>query len=599
MSDQSYNVLIRYTSTGSAAPPGIKIAIGQTEQLQSSARAARSSFDGLGSSIGSVGSALTLAAGGLLTGFGAAAFKAIKTGFMDMNAAIEETQIGLAGIFQSQGWADSLQESMIIASSSIAKMRKDAAALPGSFTELTDTFRTIAIGAAQAGLTVKQTRELAGLTSAVSHSVGLAPHVAAREMAGLLMGHAGHLNLLGQRLGGWVGSEAQKFNQETGEKHYERISEKLAGYKESFELYQHSFEGLFSTFKDHVKGVFQLMSAPLFGRAKASLEKINAWFSQNTHLWEKWGSQVGEMIGKAWDYGTDKIQLWGPAIKAFAQDAFSDLKDVWDKIGPIVKSVSNHLRESMLNGKLLDKLESTVKMLLALKIGGGILSAGSSAAGLVSGGSAAVGALGAGGAVAGLAGLTLAAVGAAAALGEMSALADATSPNHLEAAKAASRLSTQLDKLTTSDGVSRFQPRVLEPMGVAFTSATAEIIGGLNDLLNPLESLRVVLNRFDGLGDVFDKWYSDMFGGMGHHFKKTTEGGNGELLKTVDRESIRQARNAVPPNHTTHIHRVEINVLSNQDPSRIARVVGEHLQDINRRPKQASKGGFQNFSNKT
>ena len=169
-----------------------------------------------------------------------------------------------------------MPEGMSVASSVMAQMRKDAAALPGEFRDLVGIFKTISVPGFQAGASIDQIRSLAAQAMAVSQVMGLPMEQASREMAMLLEGRAGapH-NVLGMRMAGLGGERAEAFNKMPAADRLETVRKELEKFAPAIEAYSHSFEGLSSTLVDNAKRFLGLATAPIFDRIKGVLSDAN------------------------------------------------------------------------------------------------------------------------------------------------------------------------------------------------------------------------------------------------------------------------------------------------------------------------------------
>jgi len=131
---------------------------------------------------------------------GAAAIGALAYGVVGINNELEKTEISLAAIFNANGITN-FTGGMALAADQMAKMRRDAAALPGETRDLVGIFRMVSVPGFQAGGTVDELRKLSGSAMAAGSVMGLPMEQVARETAMLLQGRAGGHNVLGMDLG--------------------------------------------------------------------------------------------------------------------------------------------------------------------------------------------------------------------------------------------------------------------------------------------------------------------------------------------------------------------------------------------------------------
>jgi hypothetical protein len=366
---------------------------------------------------------------------------AVTWGVMKLNSELETTRTSLGAIFTAQGQAGTLNAGLELASDTIVQMRKDAALLPGEFSDLLNIMSTTAIPAFQAGLDVDGLREMSSKLMASGVVASMPLDMVAREAAQLMGGRAGGHNVLGQRLMGLHGDTAKQFNKMTAADRLEKINTELDKYSGAIQVFGQGWEGLSSTAVDAGKEWVRMMSEPLFDVLKTDLGGINEWFDQNQSLLSAWAQVIGQKLVEAWDWGKKKILEWWPLIQNFASVAMDRLKAVWVDIEPAVVRIGEALKEALAdpNGSI-DKLITLAKLWGVAKVSGGVLGMGGKVvgagaqtyiglaqAGLVGGGGAATAAGGAaaGGVGAGAGAGGLLGGGAMAALGTAAATAGA------------------------------------------------------------------------------------------------------------------------------------------------------------------------------
>lgn len=540
-----------------------------------------------------------LTAGLAMLGAGAAAGAAVY-GIGKLNNELEGTGISLAAMFGAQGLTRDLNEGLAMASDTLRDMRKDAAALPGEFSDLKSIFKDVAIPGFGAGANVSQLRELASKTMAFGAVAGLPMEQVGREMAMLLEGRAGAHNVLGMRLAGLGGDQAQTFNAASPEARLETLTKALDKYAPAVEAYKHSFDGLFSTGIDNAKHFVQLASAPMFERAKLDLERIDNWFDKNETKVAAWAGKFGDRLGDAWDFAESRIEAWWPAIEAFTEHAYARLAGIWTEIQPYVERFGETMHKALEDPGTLDRIESVLKLYAAAKIGhgafglvggpamslaklGGSMLGGEGTAGIGgAGGLASVGelsaALGPLALAAAAAGVSVA--GAAHAFeDETSAMHDTVVTNVSDLKDTVGRIWGDMTEIVSAD-VELLSPAVTELadlMGTGMTYGLRAAATAAENFLGPLAAIAHLMRKVTGKLD------EDTYEPSKHELP--SYGTMQALTGLAAREQEKRSTTSHPGGHNTNIAKVEIVVTTNQDPSRVARVIEDHLVNLKRHPR--------------
>ncbi len=508
----------------------------------------------------------------------AGAFAAVTYGIVAMNAEIEETTIGLAGIFQAQGQTKTgwqgFNDAMDLGAGQLKEMRKDAAALPGEFKDLVNVFRTIAIPGLHAGLNPTELRQFSAKTMAIAATTGLPMHVAAREMAGLLEGRSGAHNMLGQRLLGLSGGKATAFNHKTEAERYKMLNDEMNKYQHAFNAYQNSFAGLKTTFTDYAKMFLATATAEPFERVKAALRDMNAWFGGgNGTRAETMAQNIGHALAAGFDYALHEFHKVRDEIMRFAE--WSKTHSIKDKAVGIAKS--------------------GLGMYAGAKIAGtGLQMAGGAMSMMGSGGAlAGLGSAGAMGTAAALAAPAVAALMVATvSLGfALEAAADKTSTWHKAALTATDDMTVAFSELT--NGLAASLAGLGPIFKDQFTTIGIQLIQGITagmKIAGFLWAPAAAMAR--DIGNDYDKYVVQPRGGVQEEYKKSAGSqymwDSTEILDKAFKNGKKNLEHDLkPPNHTTHIHRVEINLSSNADPSRIARMTVDELTNLARHPTSA------------
>lgn len=534
---------------------------------------------------------------------GAAGAGAIIYGVKDLNNELESTKISLGTIFAANGIASGVPEGMTRASEIVKTMRQDAKALPGEFDDLKNVFTTGSIDAFRAGATPEQWEKVAAKVMASAKVAQVPMDVAAREFAQLMEGRAGAHNVLGTRLFGLSGGAAKKFNAEDDATRYAELSKTLDKYGGSIDEFGKSFDGLSSSLIDNGKNLLRQATEPLFNVLKGELTSVNDWFDSNQNMLEEWASVIGHDLVKAFQFGKEEIELWEPAVQQFAVNAYNKLHEIWDDIGPTVEKVGSAIREALKDPGTIDKLIHLLELWATLKIAGGVadavggaVNAGSGLWNVAKGIGGVAG--GAGGAISGAVSGASDAVGAGGALayGLAAALPTAlagglfygafggveTQQDHDDDATAAGKAMANKqwdDAVAAGKSVTEIMQQSRDEiafMNANFQTVTASAYDLQMAANAAAHALLVAGGSFVGGQQAVDDRDREDALAVAHAFNHPLNG-SGDAKKKADK---------VGGGHGgTSIQKVEIVVTSNQNPSRIARLVYAEMGKVARNPR--------------
>lgn len=613
MPDITYQVAIDYVTTGSVSKDLDK-AHGGAQKLGSLLNAVWSSSADYGSNLVSSFQGAVEHAGSLLatvTKIGAAAgVGAVVYGIGKLNADLESTQIGLAATFNAFGAVENFSEGTRLAADMVEKMRKDAQALPGEFADLKAFFSLSLSPGLQAGKTPAELEKMSATMMATAASLQVPMDQAAREYAMLLGGRAGAHNILGAKLG-LTGAKATAFNAESGAKRAEDIIKLTKPFDAALPAMEHSWDGLTSTLRDTLKHALQLGTAAPFEHVKATLERINGWFDNNSARVGRWAQQVGDGLALAWDKGVALAEDWWPTILTVAKELGHELSVIWEKVEPAVSKIAEGLKGALGDGSAMRDLKKIVELYALTKVTGvGQTSAAGSALGGVVG--AGIGAMAgnpqagaaiggeAGGAL-GIAGVIAGPLGWAAQKGVEIGLASAIAggPNQEAALDAMGNLGQATQKLTDDFNV-KVLPS-LEKFAIANINTATMVIDFADKLTRPIDSLGDYLDTLSGhvgmAGDAMIMMYDKLIRGPKLGADPAMEAidrsmvpmsnmmamAGGKIVDFASQQAFK-AKGAGPGAGGTHIQKVEIIVSSTQDANRVAEAVEKRLVNIKRHP---------------
>lgn len=519
---------------------------------------------------------------------------AMGAAVVNMNGKLEETQIALAAIFQANGASPSFGAGMGLAQTQMAKMRKDAADLPGEFTDLVNIFQTIAPNTFRGGLGADSTREMAAQTMAMAAIMRIPMHVAAREMSALIEGRAGSHNIMGLRMMGLAGSKATEFNHLSEAERIKRLQAEMSKYGDALGAYRHSFIGLFSTFKDNAKQLAVIGGKPLFESVKRQLESINGWFTENKPKIDAYANYIGQKLAHGFEYGVSWLKEYGPIVWDVASNAAVRIHEAWARMEPTIERIGSKIQSFFADPRAIDKLEHIAMLALGFKVAAPMVGeVGRWGLQTALGGSEGIGAAIAAPEV--LVASAAVATLAAAAYGAKLALDDTSYAFHNQAfdmwalAKENTAAATKNIADSTSTTMTNLQSSmdpVLKNMGtvaigaidawawamrqgsehISFFVAQIPVVG---------TALSILAQNFDDAGNELKRHLREKDPGL---LKRLDSEGGGDTLS--DKTKVH--------NSVTHINKVEIIIQSDQDPSRIARMTVSELSKLQKN----TKSGF-------
>lgn len=258
----------------------------------------------------------TIAAGGLAGGLIAG---------IGINQELQDLKISLAATFQANYGIDPFTQALGAADSMMQKLRKDANDLPGTLQDLGGIFKSIAPVSGNLGLTPEKTEALAAHAMAAGKVSGLSGPVIGREMSLLLSGNAHANNVLGVRLG----LDMKALNKMSGEDRVKTLTTSLARYDDAIKAFSHSYSGVSTTFADNAKMFLGALTQPAFRKLTSLLEEANGWWTTNRVSALRSANVIGEAFVHKFDMVREKIEGWIPALKRVAEYISNlDLGDV-------------------------------------------------------------------------------------------------------------------------------------------------------------------------------------------------------------------------------------------------------------------------------
>lgn len=604
MSDIAYRLLVDMSAKGSLGP--------QLGQMQAQAKGLDTSLQGLGGSLKqgfqaglssvtgtleSIGdklvdltvSAAKIGAVGLV---GAAAYG------VKLNDELEKTQVGLAAIFKAQGVSSNMTDGLELATAAMEKMRIHARDLPGELKDLQLIFRLGMTPGLQLGASVGQLERISANAMAAAATSNMPMDQAARELAQLYNGHAGGHNVFGQMLG-FSGEAAKKLNAAQGGERLKLIEDALGKYKDSIPVFAKTFDALTSTLKDNADQTLKRATKPLFDAMKGQLDRANKWFGDNEEKVGHWADNVGRRLEQAFEAGRRKVEEWTPAVQTFAQNASAELAHIWQVAKPFVERLEKGGISFLSDPNSMKSIEHAAMLYGGLKATRALSPIISPMLGGL--GDALGGTLGLTGAGASIASLGATAAVAAPAIlllvGTLSALTDKSSEYHASVTQHVRDLGREAESIGKhlSNVGERIGPWAAHP----FEAASNLWLGQLEMQVSWLEKAAKGLDVFTGsLKSLLDKvgvtaptMTTDAPDPLDRSAENAalTESLNpikamGQIIKDLDLDAQKTKKGAGGGGGGTTIQKVEIVITTNQDPTRIARLVEDRMISISRNP---------------
>lgn len=597
MADVTYGVNVEYLSTGNLSLPSSSLdkATSGFDKLQSSAH----SFNGvLDSIIGGMWHLGVAAAEGIgaavVGGFGLALHESIK-----FNEQMENSQVGIATMANAaeglNGFLDPKEafgNQYRLAGDVIKQMRQDAMKLPGTFADLQRIMTDISGPGENIGMGQANIEKMSAEAMSAAAAMNLPFKQVGMQIGEMLSGSARITNRTFRGLN--TGYSAKDFNKLSATDRRHVTEDALGKMQAGKETAMGSWSTISSNFVDSLKMGVGIVGGPLLARVKDTMKAFN---DSDKRGLAGIGEKIGAGLVKAFDMGEAAIRKWFPIIHTFAETMYNGFHRVFKQIEPLISGLVGKLANFMQDPAAFSKIEHLVGMLLAARAGGAILEGGAGMAGGFMKMAPGLAQMGLPLAELGPVALALAAALAVAAFGAAgfaSALADSSSAMHGPAVHEAGLFTSNIAKIGVQIGVwwDLVKP-VAELLGVA-------LVWAVNQVLEMFLALITVSTAFGGALTSVVTWIGSKLGILGSKLgddvvdDSLSEARRHEMdrnlkpIKALDAFAVPEKEAVKPPQHTTHIHKVEIKVNSNQDPSRIARAVKGVLMEEARNPRSAA-----------
>jgi hypothetical protein len=220
-----------------------------------------------------------------------------------LGSAAENASISIAGLLNASGMphANNFNTALKMSSAIIDQMRKDAAALPGTFEDLQEIFTRSIPGAGMAGKSTLDAEHLSGQMMAVGKTFGMQAEFIGREFSELMEGRASSRVTLFAKLRQFMGPDmdAAKFNALSAPERWERIAAALSKFQPMIDKYGESWDAISSTTESYIQNLYRIGSGALFKGIEQRLAALNAWYEKNQTQIDKMVQDVGGRLATA------------------------------------------------------------------------------------------------------------------------------------------------------------------------------------------------------------------------------------------------------------------------------------------------------------
>lgn len=604
MSTVRYNVEIAYFTTGN---PGTGIANakrhsdnwlkGAMSGVERLTGKFNSMFDAVATTmVSSLATASVAATAVLATGMAKAVQESVR-----FNSEMEDARISMASIFAANGMGvlkgddaagiSAFTRGMRLANTTLIDMRKHAALLPGEFRDLQNIMTTISPTAAQMGMDASGTEDMAARIMVAGEILGVRQEVAAREAGMILAGTYRHNMPLGNKLG--LG-DAKTFNALSAQDRLKVFNQKLNAIntEESREAIGGTWHAVSSTTKDRLRQGLGDAGRPVFEYLKGRLKDFNTMALSDRAI--DFVQNLGTGIINAFNEAELFIHRWSYPLGYFLKTLGNGIRHSFGFLEKF--HLDARIKDFLMDDAAFAKMASLAKTMLALRAGSGALGG---AAAMVPGGIKMMEYMGVGAAefaaAAPFAAAAIVALGVGT-YGAVHAITDSSSMFHEEALNYLHKIMGNLR--VTGNGLEKLG-KSLEPvadaLGVGFLYAAERVTGWLEALTWAANGL------VDGFKNLSD-WVVDLIGYTAKpkpppepDFMKElhddvaknyaeTFGQTWKSVKSMDAFLDEKGKDLPAPQHTTHIHKVEIKVDGNEDPNRVAKNLFDIIKDLGKNP---------------
>lgn len=251
--------------------------------------------------------------------------RALTREMVQLNSRTEDTTIGIAGMLQANGGAQSFAAGMSQASAVLQRIRTDADALPGEAEDFVRVFSVALPAALQAGM--RSAMDVSQFTNQFT-AVGIALNVdadqAGRDLRLMLQGRAGAQVSMWNQLQSLVGKTAEEFNQMSAPQRLAALQGATGRYADMV----HAFGGTFTTAMTTVTGkahrLIEIATKPLFDRAVTRLQELGGYMTAHgpeiEDRMKRWGEAGARGFDMLFDRGKHAVTWLRENWRSLASD---------------------------------------------------------------------------------------------------------------------------------------------------------------------------------------------------------------------------------------------------------------------------------------
>lgn len=229
---------------------------------------------GMGSRAFSTFQSLALGGGVLAVGAGLAS---TAQSLLKVNQELEGTTNNLAGSIQVFNYAKDYKDALLLADDALLKIKKDAAALPGTDTDFIRAFAITFPEQAQLGVkTLDEAIKRSNSLTSVLLAKGVDSGQIGRDIGQMLRGHAAMDVRSFAELKGQLGvKDADEFNKKSAKERLALLDAVIAKNKDVISAFGTTWEAASSTGQSYLKQLVLAGSSPLFEVAKQNMKALN------------------------------------------------------------------------------------------------------------------------------------------------------------------------------------------------------------------------------------------------------------------------------------------------------------------------------------
>jgi hypothetical protein len=268
-------------------------------------------------------------------------------GILELQSAAEGAHIAIAGLISASGFpgGNNFGTALKMSSEILQQMRRDAAALPGTFEDMQAIFQRAIPGGAQAGKSVQDIEHLSGRLMAVSKAFQIPAEFAGREFAEMMEGRASSRVALFAKLRQFMGADmdSSKFNALAAPEKWKAIEKALERFNPMIEEYAKTWDTISTTASSYLAQLMRIGSGSTFSGLKAALQSANDWYKRNQVAVDAWAASVGENLGAAFNFLADVIGAALPPAYEFFLGLWEVVKGVYGTLREVASAVADIL----------------------------------------------------------------------------------------------------------------------------------------------------------------------------------------------------------------------------------------------------------------